>query len=86
MNVTRVQTTKVEKCEGSKLVGIARVVLNNSFAVEDIRIIDVGDEKGLFIAFPSRKTTDGKFMDVCHPINAETRKIITDAILGDFNK
>lgn len=86
MNVTRVQTTKVEKGEGSKMVGIARVVLNDSFAVEDIRIIDGGNDKGLFIAFPSRKTSDGKFMDICHPINAETRKLITDAILEDFNK
>ena len=86
MNVTRVQTTKVENGEGSKMVGIARVVLDNNFAVEDIRIIDGGDGKGLFIAFPSRKTSDGKFMDVCHPINAETRKTITDAILEDFNK
>jgi len=86
MKVTRLQTTKVEKGEGSRMVGIARVVLDNAFAINDIRIIDGGDTKGLFIAFPSRKTSDGKFMDVCHPINAETRKIIADAVLEDFNK
>jgi len=85
MKITRVQTTKIEKGEGVKMVGIARIVFDNSFVVEDIRIIDKGDGN-LFIAFPSRKKADGEFMDICHPINAETRKIITDAILEDFNK
>lgn len=82
--ITSVKTQKLESEEGSRLVGLARVVLDNAFAIGDIRIIK-GD-KGLFIAFPSRKQQSGEFKDVCHPINSNSRKIFEDAILNEFNK
>lgn len=82
LEITSIQTQKVEK--GNKLVGTARVVINNCFAIGDIRIIQGGSDKGLFVAFPSRKKLDGTFKDICHPINKETRKLFEDVILADF--
>ena len=62
--------------------GIASVLLDDSFAIHDIRIIE-GDN-GLFIAMPSRKTSTGGYRDIAHPINPEVRSMFEDAILEAY--
>ena len=83
MKITSVTVRKIEK-ENSRMKGIASVLLDDSFAVHDIRIIE-GDN-GLFIAMPSRKTPTGGYRDIAHPINPEVRKMSEDAILEEYNK
>ena len=83
MQITSVNVRKIEK-EGSRMKGIASVLLDDSFAVHDIRIIE-GDN-GLFIAMPSRKTATGGYRDIAHPINPEVRKMFEDAILKAYNE
>ena len=82
MKITSVNVRKIEK-EGSRMKGIASVLIDDSFAVHDIRIIE-GDN-GLFIAMPSRKTLNGQHKDIAHPINSDTRKKIEDAIFEKYN-
>ena len=77
MKITSVNVRKIEK-EGSRMKGIASILLDDSFAVHDIRIIE-GDN-GLFIAMPSRKTATGGYRDIAHPINPEVRSMVEDAI------
>ena len=74
---------KIDK-ENSRMKGIASVLLDECFAVHDIRIIE-GDN-GLFIAMPSRKTPDGEFKDIAHPINTDTREKIQVSILEAYEK
>ena len=83
MKITSVNVRKIEK-EGSRMKGIASVLLDDSFAVHDIRIIE-GDN-GLFIAMPSRKTAAGGYRDIAHPINPEVRSMFEDAILEAYDK
>ena len=83
MKITSVNVRKINK-EGSRMKGIASVLLYDSFAVHDIRIID-GDN-GLFIAMPSRKTATGGYRDVAHPINPEVRAMFEEAILDAYEK
>ena len=83
MKITSVNVRKIEK-EGSRRKGIASVLLDDSFAVHDIRIIE-GDN-GLFIAMPSRKTATGGYRDIAHPINPEVRAMFEDAIIDAYNK
>ena len=83
MQITSVNVRKIEK-EGSRMKGIASVLLDDSFAVHDIRIIE-GDN-GLFIAMPSRKTATGGSRDIAHPINPDVRKLFEDAILKAYNE
>lgn len=83
MKITNVEIKKVEK-ENSRLRGMASITLDNCLAIHNIRVIE-GD-KGLFIAMPSRKTEDGKYVDLVHPINSETRKIFEDAIISKYNE
>ena len=83
MQITSVNVRKIEK-EGSRMKGIASVLLDDSFAVHDLRIIE-GDY-GLFIAMPSRKTATGGYRDIAHPINPDVRKMFEDAILKAYNE
>lgn len=82
MQITSVNVRKVEK-EGSHMKGLASVLIDDAFAVHDIRIIE--GENGLFIAMPSRKTATG-YRDIAHPINSDVRKQFEDAIFEEFNK
>lgn len=81
MKITSVNVRKIEK-EGSRMKGIASVLLDDSFVVHDIRIIE-GDN-GLFIAMPSRKTPTGGYRDIAHPINPEVRSMFEEAIITEY--
>ena len=83
MQITSVSVRKIEK-EGSRMKGIASVLIDDSFAIHDIRVIE-GDN-GLFIAMPSRKTATGGYRDIAHPINPDVRKMFEDAILKEYEK
>ena len=83
MEITSVNVRKIEK-EGSRMKGIASVLLDDMFAVHDIRIIE-GDN-GLFIAMPSRKTATGGYRDIAHPINPEVRSMFEEAILKAYEE
>lgn len=80
MQITDVRIRKVEK-EG-KMKAVASITIDNEFAVHDIKIID-GD-KGLFIAMPSKKTLDGEYRDIAHPINSETRDRIQRSVIQAY--
>ncbi|MCM1371145.1 MAG: septation regulator SpoVG [Clostridium sp.] len=83
MKITSVNVRKVEK-EDSRMKGIASVLIDDCFAVHDIRIIE-GDN-GLFIAMPSRKTATGGYRDIAHPINQEVRTLFEQEILKAYNE
>lgn len=80
MEITDVRVRKVNK-EG-KMKAVVSVTFDNEFVVHDIKVIE-GD-KGLFIAMPSRKTLDGEFRDIAHPINSYTREKIQSSVLEKF--
>ena len=63
---------------------VVSVTFDDAFVVHDIKIID--GEKGLFIAMPSRRASDGEYRDIAHPINMETRRILQDRILAEYEK
>ena len=81
MKITSVNVRKINK-ESSRMKGIASVLIDDSFAVHDIRIIE-GDN-GLFIAMPSRKTATGGYRDIAHPINPEGRAMFEEAIFEAY--
>ena len=63
---------------------IVSITLDDEFVVHDIKVIE--GEKGLFIAMPSRKTLDGEYRDIAHPINSQTRQQMQDVILAKYEK
>lgn len=82
MQITDVRIRKIAT-EG-KMKAIVSVTFDNEFVVHDIKVIE--GQNGLFIAMPSRKTPDGEFKDIAHPINTDTREKIQEAILAEYEK
>lgn len=80
MQITDVRLRKVNS--ENRMKAVASVTFDNEFAVHDIKVIE--SQNGLFIAMPSRKTPNGEFKDIAHPINAETRDKIQKAILEAY--
>ena len=82
MQITDVRVRKVTK-EG-KMRAVVSITIDDVFVVHDIKVIE--GEKGLFIAMPSRKASDGEYRDIAHPINSETRGKIQSLILEKYQE
>lgn len=82
MQITDVRVRKVAK-EG-KMRAVVSITIDNEFVIHDIKVIE--GEKGLFIAMPSRKATDGEYRDIAHPINSATREKIQSLILDKYEQ
>ena len=82
MQITDVRVRKVAK-EG-KLKAVVSITMDDEFVVHDIKVIE--GEKGLFIAMPSKKATDGEYRDIAHPINSETRESLQKLILEKYKE
>ena len=80
MNITDVRVRKVAK-EG-KMKAIVSVTIDDEFVVHDIKVIE--GEKGLFIAMPSRRSTDGEYRDIAHPINSATRQKLQEMVMAAY--
>lgn len=81
MQITDVRVRKVVAKEG-KLKAIVSITIDDEFVVHDIKVIE--GEKGLFIAMPSRKSTDGEYRDIAHPISSATRESMQKLILEKY--
>lgn len=80
MEVTDVRLRRVET--DGRMRAIASITLDNEFVVHDIRVID--GNTGLFVAMPSKRTPDGEFRDIAHPINSGTRSKIQESVLAAY--
>ena len=82
MQVTDIRIRSVEK-EG-KMKAVVSITIDDEFVVHDIKVIE--GEKGMFIAMPSRKASDGEYRDIAHPINTATRERLQNMILDKYNE
>ena len=80
LEITNIQINKVKH---DKILAFAKITLNEAICIDGIKIIN--GEKGIFIGMPSNKTKEGKFKDIVFPINAETRKMLTEKILKVYD-
>lgn len=83
MTISDVRIRLVNR-EDNKLKAVASITIDQCFVVHDIKVIESAE--GLFIAMPSRKTNDGEYKDVAHPLNTETRESIKRAILTAYEE
>ncbi len=82
MKITDIRVRKVAK--QGKMRAVVSVTFDDEFVVHDIKVIE--GERGLFIAMPSKKSSDGEYRDIAHPINSEMRGVLQTAILEAFDK
>ena len=82
MNITDVRVRLVPN--SGTLKAVSSITFDDAFVVHDIKIVD--GEKGLFVAMPSRKTREGEFKNIAHPISAEARSLIQELILKKYRE
>ncbi|WP_240377890.1 septation regulator SpoVG [Bacillus piscicola] len=82
MEVTDVRLRRVNT--DGRMRAIASITIDSEFVVHDIRVID--GNNGLFVAMPSKRTPDGEFRDIAHPISSQTREKIQSAVLGEYHR
>jgi stage V sporulation protein G len=81
MEVTDVRLRRVQT--DGRMRAIASITLDDEFVIHDIRVID--GNTGLFVAMPSKRTPDGEFRDIAHPINSSTRNKIQEIVLEAYH-
>lgn len=83
MKITDIRIRIVKK-DDNKLKAVASLTIDDCFAVHDIKVIE--GNQGLFVAMPSRKTPEGSFKDIVHPLDTGTREEITKLVLAEYDK
>ena len=63
---------------------IVSVTFDGQLAVHDIKVINARDK--YFIVMPSRKNPDNTYRDIVHPINAQFRSVLEEAVIDAYNK
>ena len=82
MNITDVRIRKIN--QDGKMKAIVSVTFDNAFVVHDVKVVE--GTNGLFVAMPSRKTPEGEFRDIAHPISSNAREIIQSAVLKAYQE
>ncbi|MFC7443364.1 septation regulator SpoVG [Laceyella putida] len=82
MEITDVRLRRVNR-EG-RMRAIASITIDSEFVVHDIRVID--GNNGMFVAMPSKRTPDGEFRDIAHPISPLSREKIEAAVLAEYHR
>lgn len=82
LNITDVRIRKIN-LEG-KMKAIVSVTLDDAFVIHDVKVVE--GQNGLFVAMPSRKTPDGEYRDIAHPITTGAREIIQTAVLQAYQE
>lgn len=83
MKITDVRLRRTES-EDSRMKALVSITFDDAFVVHDIRVIE--GNNGLFVAMPSKRTPDGEFRDIAHPINSRMRQQIQDMIMEVYNR
>ncbi len=84
MNITEIRIKLINK-EDSRIKAIASMTIDSCFVVHDIKVLE--KEDGFIVSMPSKKNNNtGKFSDIVHPINTETREAINNAVIEAYKK
>lgn len=83
MKITDVRLRKTES-DDNRMKALVSITFNDQFVVHDIRVIE--GNNGLFVAMPSKRTPDGEFRDIAHPINSDMRQQIQDVIMEVYHR
>ena len=82
MKVTDVRMRKL--VTDSRMKALVSITLDEAFVIHDLRVIE--GNNGLFVAMPSKRTSDGEFRDIAHPINSEMRQEIQEAVMKVYDE
>lgn len=82
MQITDVRVRKLS--QKGNMRAVVSITFDDQFTVHDIKVIE--NDKGLFVAMPSRPSGNGEYRDVAHPINVKTRQMLEEEILKHYRE
>ncbi|MGZ0075938.1 septation regulator SpoVG [Staphylococcus aureus] len=82
MKVTDVRLRKIQT--DGRMKALVSITLDEAFVIHDLRVIE--GNSGLFVAMPNKRTPDGEFRDIAHPINSDMRQEIQDAVMKVYDE
>ncbi len=82
IEVTDIKFRKLFETEPLKAV--CSITLNEAIAIHDIKLVRAGNRT--ILVMPSRKRADGEFVDIIHPINSQSRRVIEEAVVNEYNR
>ena len=82
MQITEVRLRKISS--ENRMKAVASVTFDEAFVVHDIKVLE--GNQGYFISMPNRKTPEGDYRDVAHPINTPTREEINKLVLAKYEE
>lgn len=80
MEITNINVRKL--CNNDKMKAVCSVTFDDMLVIHDIKVIE--SESKTFIAMPSRKNKLGQYSDIAHPINAELRTKLENAVINEY--
>ena len=81
MKISDIRIRLIHK-ETTRIKAIATITIDDCFVVHDIKVLE--NDHGYFIAMPNKKTLEGDYKDITHPINTETRELLTTMIIDAY--
>lgn len=82
MHITEIKIRKL--FPDGKVRAIVSIILDGDFAVHDLKVIH-GLER-MFVAMPNRRSEDGRYQDIVHPVTAEARAELENAVLAKYRE
>lgn len=83
MQITDVRLRKVNN-QDTRMKALASITFDDSFVIHDLRVIE--GNNGLFVAMPSKRTPDGEFRDIAHPIHSDMRQHVQEEIMKVYEE
>jgi stage V sporulation protein G len=83
-NPVQITEVKIRLTNGDRVRARVSITINDSFMIEELKVIRL--EKRYFVEFPKKRQPDGSYVEIATPINAETRRMIEQAIFAKFEK
>ena len=82
MQITDIKVRKL--FDEGPMKAIVSVTFDGQLAVHDIKVINARDK--FFIVMPSRKNPDETYRDIVHPINAQFRSMLENAVIAAYEQ
>ena len=81
MEITRV---KIGLCNDERIKAYATITIDDCFVIQGLRLTH--SKKGYFLFMPGRKMPDGTYVDIVHPLDNETRQMIQEKVVAEYEK
>lgn len=83
MNITDVRLRKVNN-QDTRMKALVSITFDDAFVIHDLRVIE--GNNGLFVAMPSKRTPDGEFRDIAHPIHSDMRQHVQEEVMKVYEE